>query len=223
MVAGIELTREPPVFTLRMARGRNEIDRELLDGVAAALDEIEACEPAALVLTGAGRYFSTGFDLAALSRGPRDAARGIVDDAVRLLGRLLVSPVPSVAAVNGHAFGISAMIALACDYRTMRADRGFFCLPEVDRGTPISAGMAALLSLRLAPPVLRDALLTGERYGGREAARRGLVDEAVDEGAVLAAAAARAAALAEKDRRTFASLKCRLHAAAIAAIDAETR
>jgi len=93
----------------------------------------------------------------------------------------------------------------------MRADRGFFCLPEIDLKVTLPAGMMSLLRLKLAPPVLRDLLLTGRRIGGEEAMRLGIVDEACAADEVLPNAVSRASALAAKDRETYAAMKRGLH------------
>lgn len=60
-----------------------------------------------------------------------------------------------------HAFAAGAKLALAHDFRVMRADRGFCCLPEVDINLPLAPGMTALIKSKLTPPVLRDTIPTG--------------------------------------------------------------
>jgi enoyl-CoA hydratase/carnithine racemase len=116
-------------------------------------------------------------------------------------------PVPTVAAINGHAFAAGAMMALAHDFRVMRGDRGFLCLNEIDLRIPLAPGMAALVRSRLPGPTLRDMVLTGARIGGADALARGIVDEAIAVSEVVPRAAARAAALADKDRATYGALK----------------
>jgi enoyl-CoA hydratase/carnithine racemase len=69
-----------------------------------------------------------------------------------LLARVAALPMVTVAAIQGHAFAAGAMLTLACDFRVMRADRGFWCLPEADIGLAFSAGMTALIQSRLAAP-----------------------------------------------------------------------
>jgi Delta3-Delta2-enoyl-CoA isomerase len=63
----------------------------------------------------------------------------------------------------------------------MRADRGFWCLPEVDLGMPFAAGMAALIRARLTPQAAHEAMVTGRRYGGGDALAAGIVDRVADE------------------------------------------
>ena len=126
--------------------------------------------------------------------------------------------VPSVAALQGHTFAAGAMLALAHDERVMRADRGFFCLPEVDIKIPFTPGMSALIAARLPTRAAHEAMTTGRRYGGRDAARAGIVEEALSEAELLPRALERAAALAGKDPATFRAIKQRLYQDALAAL-----
>jgi len=126
--------------------------------------------------------------------------------------------VPTVAALQGHVFAAGAMLALAHDQRVMRAERGFFRLPEVDIGIPFTPGMSALIAARLPVRTAIESMTTGRRYGGEEAAAAGIVDEAVAEAEVLPRAMARAAALAGKDPGTLRTIKQRLHEPALSAL-----
>ena len=124
-----------------------------------------------------------------------------------------------VAALQGHAFAAGAMLALAHDERVMRADRGFFCLPEVDIGLPFTPGMNALITARLSQRTAHEAMTTGRRYGGEEAARAGIVEEAVPRGArCCRSALARAQDLAGKNPDTLRAIKQRLYEDALAAL-----
>jgi enoyl-CoA hydratase/carnithine racemase len=104
------------------------------------------------------------------------------------------------------------MLTLACDFRVMRADRGFWCLPEADIGLPFSAGMAALIQTRFSPAVAREAMITARRYGGQQALEAGIVDAAVAENAVRDAALTMAAGQAAKAGPVLAAIKSRMDA-----------
>jgi enoyl-CoA hydratase/carnithine racemase len=213
----VTATREGDVAIVTLVDGENRFHPDLLDAFEAALDEVEKTDgPVAMVITGEGKFFSNGLDLEYLAAATSDDREANVARVQRLLARVLGFPAYTVAAIGGHAFAGGAMLALACDERVMRADRGFICFPEVDLGMVFSPGMHALIISRLPGPLAREAMLTGRRYGGVDAAARGLVDVAVAEPEVLPEAVRRAAAMAGKARETLAALKRNLSADAIA-------
>jgi enoyl-CoA hydratase/carnithine racemase len=219
-VSAVAASRHDTVVIVRMTREENRLHPELLDGLHRALDDVEKSEqPTALVLTGEGRFFSNGLDLDFLGSAGTDEVTANLVQLHRLYARLLGSGVFSVAAINGHAFAGGAMLSLACDARVMRADRGYFCLPEVDLGMPFTPGMQALITSRLSPAVAQEAMVTGRRFGGAEAAQRGIVDAAVAEDEVLTEAVRLAGAMAGKARAGVATIKRSLYAAAIAACE----
>ncbi|MFY9888919.1 MAG: enoyl-CoA hydratase/isomerase family protein [Streptosporangiaceae bacterium] len=211
----IELDQDGSVFVLRLRGGENRFSMELLDEVNAALDRVQAIEgPCALVTTGEGKFYSNGMDLDWLAAAP-DRAGEYLRAIYRLLGRVLSFPAPTVAAVNGHAFGGGALLAIAHDFAVMRADRGYWCMPEADLGLPLTPEYVSLLQTRLPARTLHEALVTGKRYGGRDALDAGIVQEVASEDDVLPAAVAIAASLAGKDRRTLAEHKRLLYGDAI--------
>ncbi len=215
-MSAIDVTREGAVFVLTMNAGENRFNRGFVDDLNGALDEVERTSgPAALVTTGGTeKFYSNGLDLAWLGsdEGRGEGAR-FVEATITLFARFLTFPIPSVAAMNGHAFAAGGMLALAHDFRVMRADRGFFCLPEVDINVPLAPGMTALIQAKLAARVVVETLLTGVRLGGPQCVERGIVDAAVAGPDVLPQAVERAAALAAKDRGTYGALKRGLYAA----------
>jgi Delta3-Delta2-enoyl-CoA isomerase len=193
--------RQGDVALVRMDAGENRFDRTSIDGWHAALDELEPIEgPFALVTTGAGKFYSNGLDLDwVLGEGATDAA--FLSDVERLLLRILDFPAITVAAVNGHAFAAGAMLATAHDFVIMREDRGFWCLPEVDLGLPLTSKMFEVVAGHLPETTLRESLLTGRRYPGPEAQTAGIAHELASQEDILVRAMERAQALAQKDRR----------------------
>ena len=214
----IELDRDGNVFVLRMRSGENRFSAEWLDGVNEALDRVEATEGAcALVTTSDGKFYSNGMDLDWLATEP-ERAGDYLRSIYRLLGRVLSFPAITVAAVNGHAFGAGALLAVAHDFAVMRTDRGYWCMPEADLGLPLTAEYVSLLKARLPGRTTHEALVTGRRYGGPEALAAGIVQQVAGEQDVLPQAVKIAADLAGKDRRTLAEHKRLLYGDAIAAL-----
>ena len=205
---GFELTRDGDVFVLRMARGENRFNPAFVAGMNAILDEVEgASGAAALVTTGDGKYYSNGLDLDWLAQQEHAVAMDFLRDLLKLLARLVAFPVATAAAMNGHAFAGGAMLALAHDWRVMREDRGFFCLPEIDLGMPFALGMRTLIKEKLERRVVRDLVLTGARVPADECLRLGIVDATSAEAAVVASAVERLRPLAAKNRDACRAIK----------------
>lgn len=206
----IETTREGDVFVLKMTVDENRFNPEMLAAFDAALSEVESTDYTAVVLTGEGKFFSNGLDLEWMGANPSGIGE-VVNGLQALYGRLLSFPTTVVAAINGHAFAGGGMLALACDQRVMREDRGFFCLPEVDINIPFSEGMSALVQAKLTPQTAHEVMLTGRRFGGADAVRAGIVDLAVAEGSVLPEATGLAESLAKKNRDTVRAIKATMY------------
>jgi enoyl-CoA hydratase/carnithine racemase len=182
-----------------MDDGENRFNATSIAALHRGLDEVEASTgPAALVVTGTGKFFSNGLDLDWMMSPEGRADEVFFPDLHRMLGRVLGLEMATVAAVNGHAFAAGGMFVLAFDHRVMRSDRGYWCLNEVDLGLPLSAGMEALITGRLPAMTAHKALTTGRRYDAAAAIAAQIVDEAVDEAQVLPRATEIAAELASK-------------------------
>jgi enoyl-CoA hydratase/carnithine racemase len=213
----MKLEREGQVVVATMDRGENRFHPDHLAEIEEALDEIEAMDgnPAA-VITGEDRFFSLGLDLDWMGDADPAVAMASVERTMALLARILTAPFGTVAAVNGHAFGGGAMLALACDARVMREDRGYVCFPEVDVDLVFLPGMSAMIAGRLTPQAAHEAMLSGARYGAAEALRLGIADASSSEDALVAAAAERAAALAGKTPATVSGIKAGLYGEIVA-------
>jgi len=205
----IDLDRKGEVFVLRMDSGENRFSADFTPALNRALDEVEAAPgPKALVTTGTGKFYSNGLDLEEMMRGGAPAhAESYLQSVLSVLGRVLVFPAITVAAVNGHAFGAGAQMAVAHDFRLMRSDRGFYCLPEIDMRVPLHVGMVELLKARIPARTVHEVLVTGKRRGGAEAAARAIVDEAVTEEQLLPRAIEIAAALTSKADPVLGTIK----------------
>ncbi|NIY70780.1 enoyl-CoA hydratase-related protein [Streptomyces malaysiensis] len=212
------LERQDDVFLLDLGDGENRFHPAWITALDNALDDVEKAEgPCALVTTATGKFYSNGLDLDWLTTHS-DQRQDYIVSVQQLFARLLSLPVITVAAVDGHAFAAGAMLTLAHDFRVMRADRGFWCLPEVDVDIPFTPGMAALIQARLTPQTAHEAMLTGRRYGGTDAASARIIDHAAAEGAVTTTAAGLARTNAGRAGNTLATIKSRMYAPALAAL-----
>jgi enoyl-CoA hydratase/carnithine racemase len=214
-----QLTREGAVFVLRWDGGENRFRDESIRAWNAALDEVERSEGAkALVTTGTGKFYSNGLDLEWAVRERKDSFPEYVLEVLALLGRVLTLPCVTVAACNGHAFGAGAQLLVAHDLRLMRADRGFFCMPEIDMKVFLHPGMTALLAARLPAQTVHEVIATGRRYGGGDAQAAGIVEEALPESALLPRALELASGLAAKAHPVMKRLKSDLYPHVLAAL-----
>lgn len=211
------LSYHDKIAVLELGADENRFSPDFLDEVNAQLDTVLAEGAQGLVTTGGGKFYSNGLDLDwLLANG--DRTTWYIGRVQALFTRVLTLPIPTAAALPGHAFGAGAMIALAHDYRVMRADRGYFCFPEVDIRIPFTKGMAALIQSKLTPKAAVASMTTGRRFGGVDAAAFDIVDAAVDESEVTATALALLAPIGGKDPGTLGAIKATMFADAIAAL-----
>ena len=215
----IEIDEIDGVQALTMATDQNQLNGAFVRALATALDE--AAEPGGpLVLTGQGKFFCNGLDLAWMGSAPAGDAGQMLRDLHAVLARLLRFPGATVAAINGHAFGAGAILAAAADFRVLRSDRGYLCLPEVDLGLSMSDEFDAVLRAKWPPAAVLQALLTGRRYGGPDAQAAGLVDAVAPEGQVVEAAVELVRGLVSKTPAAVAAIKAQQHRAPLAVLDA---
>jgi Delta3-Delta2-enoyl-CoA isomerase len=213
--AVIEIERRGNVAVVHLRDGENRFNGTSIERWHAVLDELEATEgPLAVVTTGEGRFYSNGLDLDWMGTNP-DAAGGLISGVHRLLGRVLGFDAITIAALNGHAFAGGAMLATAHDFAIMRDDRGYWCLPEVDLGLPLTPAMHAVITARLPRVTAHEAMMTGRRYTAAEALGAGIVGRIAPEADVVPQAIAWAEELAGKDRAVIAAHKQLTYGAAI--------
>jgi Delta3-Delta2-enoyl-CoA isomerase len=205
------LDREGDVWILNLGDDENRFHPDWIQAVLALLDQVIA-EPAprALVTTATGKFFSNGLDLDWLSKHT-DQADEYVATLHELFARFLGAPVPTVAAIQGHAFAAGAMLTLCHDWRVMRADRGWWCLPEADINIPFTPGMNALIQCRLTPATQSAAMVSARRFGADEAQMAGIVDATEPEELVVSRAVQLAAAQAPKQPVTLGTIKSRMY------------
>ncbi len=212
------LRRDGDVFVLDLGDTENRFNGDAMAELSALLDEVENAEgPRSLVTTATGKYWSNGLDLDWMMADP-ERAGPLIASVHGMLARVLSMPVITVAAITGHCFAAGAMLSMAHDVGVMRADRGYWCLPEVDLGLPFTPGMNALLVARLPRRTAHESMTTGRRYTGPEAREAGIIDATASVDAVLSAAIERAAPLAAKATPALGEIKSRMYADALVAL-----
>lgn len=202
---------------VRLGEDENRFSPTFLDDIDNALDQAIADGAQGLITTADGKFYSNGLDPDWLSAHP-DRAQWYIGRVHQLLARMLTLPLPTAAAVVGHAFGAGAMLAIAHDFRVMRADRGYFCFPEVDIRIPFNPGMAALIQAKLTPRAAVASMTTGRRFSGPDAQEFGIVDASCPEGAVTDAALDVLRPLQGKDPGTLGAIKQTMFGRAVRAL-----
>ncbi len=210
----INLTRTEEVFVIQMDDGENRWNTTFVREFAKALDEVEASTGAAALVTSStsDKFFSNGLDLEWLGskeehRGGDRKAFGV--EFMQLMSRLITFPIPSVAAINGHAFGAGFMCALCHDVRFMRSDRGFACANEVEIGMVIPNAELALFRHKLPMNVFFETVQLARRWTGPDALAAGVVQGNATLDKLQDAAIGKAASLARlgANREVYGKMK----------------
>ena len=176
----LEIDAGVAVVTIDRPEARNAIGFATIDALAAAVDEVADSGAAVLVLRGGGdRAFVSGGDIKELgSIRTHDAAVAMASRVRRLLDRVAAFPVPVIAALNGHALGGGAEVAVAADIR-IAADDVKIGFNQVALGIMPAWGGAERLAQLVGRSRALLAIATGDVYDAPTAQRFGLVDVVV--------------------------------------------
>ena len=207
----LQLVDDIHILTLTNADngGDNRLTTKVIDEYFAALDIVEKYQGnTALVLTCEhDKTFCTGINLDWLTQ-QNDAGRQQFFVAFEtLLCRLALLNAPTVACINGNAYAGGAILACAADYRLMRSDRGRFCFPEVNIKIPFSPATHDIAQLLPNKQALKDMMLMGTAYTGKQCAELQIVDSIHPASQLQDQAIALATTLATKDRNTFTIIR----------------
>jgi Delta3-Delta2-enoyl-CoA isomerase len=207
----ISLRHEGSVAILTWNDGENRINLDSLARINELFDELEETKgPLAVVLTGTGKFFSNGLDLARFG-ADRDEFLATLKELKRTIGRLFLFPAYTVAAINGHAFAGGALTSCAFDYRVMRDDRGYWCMNEAEIGLALDDQLYSILAHRLPTATARVVALTAKRFGGPDALAAGIVEAIASEDQVLRHAIDVAEGYVMVDRKILATHKKLIH------------
>lgn len=211
------------VVTLNRPEKLNSFTREMHGSLVQALDHSEAGGARALLLTGAGRGFCAGQDLADLDFSPDNATDlgELIDTWFNpLVRRLQALPLPVIAAVNGTAAGAGANFALACDI-VLAAKSASFIQAFVKIGLVPDSGGTWLLPKRVGLARALGLAMTGDKLSAEDAEKWGLVWEVMDDPLLPEQALALATHLAAQPTRALAAVKQAMYASATNSLDAQ--
>jgi len=220
----IQLTYHSGVATITLNRPdkRNAISFELIDDVLRALQEVETSDAIVLILTGAGKAFSSGLDLENLKTLIGRSPEQNLEDSqtmVRLFRKLYEFPKVTIAAVNGAAIAGGTGLALLCDF-TLAVPEAKFGYTEVRIGF-VPAIVSTFLLRQVGEKQARDLLLTGRIFGAEEALRIGLINEIVAPENLMTRARELAALLMENSPASLRATKKLLNEHARAELDTQ--
>jgi len=215
----IEMTAER-VAVLRLSFAKaNSMSPDMLLALRAALAESMAQGASAVVLTGARRSFCAGLALPEIVGLDREAMADFMTSFSDAMRELLMLPVPTVAAINGHAIAGGTVMALMCDYRIMTDGDALIGLNEAQLGIGLPAIVIEPLRARVPSRSWAPIALAGELFEPAEALALGLVDDVTEADDLLDLAIVRATELA-KSPEAYAQVKAALLRPTVAELDA---
>ena len=184
-MASLLTERDGPVFHVRLNRPdvRNAFDEEVIASLTAAAREVVSNrEIRAMVLSGTGKAFCAGADLAWMTKAiayTREENRRDAEDLARMLETLDTLPVPLIGRVHGAALGGGAGLVAVCDI-AIAADDATFGFTEAKLGI-IPAVISPYVVQKIGPSAARELFLTASRFNAKRARRIGLIHKIVPE------------------------------------------
>jgi len=215
------------IAVITMCKAANRQNLEFAEQMNRCFDEILEEESLySIVLTSSDeKNFSQGVDIEWLNQRfaqqDFDTIKTFMYEMNTVFKRLLLMPIPIIAAINGHAFGNGAILSCACDFRFMTKDKGFFCFPEVDVNIPFLPGMIAFVKKSIPEHLFNEMLLSGKRVTATELEHHNVIVSASESRAELLTQAIDYAGTFNKQRPIFGELKKRKHKEIIRVIEEE--
>jgi len=226
-MAIIEWEKNESVAIINMCNGPNKQNLEFVEQMNYCFDKIlEDKEIYSIMLTSTDeKNFCQGIDVDWLGQKMKDqdfdSIKSFLHGINAIFKRVLLMPVPVIAAINGHAFGNGAMLACTCDFRFMTKDKGFFCFPEVDISIPFLPGMIEFVRKAIPEYKFNEMILSGKRLGAQELQDSHVIVKASENKEALLKDALAFAKTSMKKRGIFGELKKRMHTDIIRVMETE--
>jgi enoyl-CoA hydratase len=209
----IDIKNEAGLAILTLKHGKaNTLDIEFCEALATKFIELDKSDAKAVVLTGQGKIFSAGVNLIKLSEGGEGYIRKFLPVLHKLYDAVFYHPKPVVAAINGHAIAGGCVLAACADRRIMANDGGRIGVTELLVGVPFPALAFEIMRHVTPPHFFSETILGGETFTADVAARRGLVNAAVEPAILMESAMSAAQSLAALSPPAFAQTKLQIRA-----------
>jgi len=221
--------KKATVAVLSMNNKENRMNLDYASAMIQALDEILEDKGvfSVVICSSDEKNWSQGIDLQWLmerkAADDLNAIRSFLYRMNDLFKKLLLYPMPVIAAINGHAFGNGALLSCTCDFRFMRSDKGFFCFPEVDVSIPFLPGMIAFARKAIPEYKYQEMVYSGRRFTASELEEHHVIRKACRDQDELMRESMDLARTFEKKRGIFGELKKRMYKSVIQALDKEDR
>jgi enoyl-CoA hydratase/carnithine racemase len=228
-MAVIEWNKNESIAIVRMVNGENRFNPLFVKEFLQAFDEIEKDKTisSVVIVSSDLKSWSQGIDLiwmqSRLAEKDFKSIREFLYGLNEIFKRLLLYPMPVIAAVNGHAVAGGAILACACDFRFMRADKGFFFFSEVDVGIPFLPGMQAFCRKAVPEYKFGEMMYTGKRYFASDMEAHHVILKACANEEALMAEATAFARTFNKKRGVFGEMKKRMYKEIIEIMDTEDK
>lgn len=222
----IDFSIDENVAVVTMNDGENRFNPSFLQAFMHTLDRLEEETDVStmVVRSSHAKIFSNGLDLEwLLPQIEKKPSQAVIDFFYRLNAlykRILTYPMITIAAITGHAFAAGAIMCCAFDFRFMRSDRGYFCLPEIDLGIPFLPGMIAILKQAIPLSAYHELAYTGKRFTARECEAHRIITRACHLDRLMAEALAFAKSQTKK-RGIIREIKTREYRHVIDILDRE--
>jgi enoyl-CoA hydratase/carnithine racemase len=223
-MAKFEYTLDEHVAVLTMNSGENRFNFPFFEGFSGILDEIEQ-KPEANVLvvkSSHEKIWSNGIDLdwllPAVEKEGLELMNRFRAEMFGFMRRVLTYPMLTIAAITGHAFAGGAFLSFAHDFRFMRSDRGWLCMPEVDINMPLGPVFMALSRRAVPTYKFEEMQFTGIRLTAQECVEHHIVKKAAHIDDLMNEVFAFAKTL-NKDRELIRKMKLETHKEILTVID----
>lgn len=213
----IDWEKDESAAIITMCNGENRHNPEFISTFLNILHELEEDETVSslIILSNDKKNWSLGIDLkwtsVAIHEQNFRAVKEFMFGLNTMFERMLIYPLPIIAAINGHVTGNGVVMACACDYRFMKSDRGFFSFPEIDTSTHLLPGMIEIMKKAIPPHCLEEIIFSGKRLVAEELEALHIIKKACKNEEELIMETLTLGKSFKRKQTAFGTLKQRLH------------